>query len=75
MYLTGLLAVLVFVRTSGSRQAVPKQWQVMGNDLINGRSQADEHVIDTAHVASLTKKWLATTGSDVSATTPLSLFH
>src|SRR5690242_7583706 len=66
--LTGVLAVVVFVRTSGSQQIVPKQWQVVGNDLVNSRNQADEHVIGTANVASLTNKWIATTGSDVSAT-------
>ena len=40
----------------------------MGNDLANSRSQPNEQTISPANAASLTTKWVATTGGDVSAT-------
>jgi polyvinyl alcohol dehydrogenase (cytochrome) len=62
------LLLTVIVARSDSDDGGNGQWPIMGQNLANSRSQPNENRISAANVASLSAKWVFTTGGDVSAT-------
>jgi polyvinyl alcohol dehydrogenase (cytochrome) len=66
--ISAVLLIVALSAHSRSPELRSDQWKIAGQNLNNTCSQPAEHSISLANVAGLSRKWVFTTGGDVSAT-------